>query len=94
VVSVYKPGLLPDGLSAVVEAFMGRGVYGGAWRVVDGTLLAPGQSLVRIATGHDAADVAFLDNHKGAINLNRLEVRAVVDGDLSQDSIDQLVSIG
>jgi hypothetical protein len=56
--------------------------------------LAPRQALVRIATGRDAADIAFLANHKGAITLNKMEVRAIVDGDLPKDSIDQLVSIG
>jgi transglutaminase-like putative cysteine protease len=88
VVSVYAPGLYPMDFHAVVEAFVD-----GHWRVVDGTLLAPRQSLVRIATGRDAADVAFLDNHNGAITLDKLEVTAVVDGDLPRDSIDQLVSI-
>jgi len=73
----------------VAEAFVD-----GHWRVVDGTLLAPRQSLVRIATGRDAADIAFLDNHKGAIELTKMEVMALVDGDLPTDSIDQLVSIG
>jgi transglutaminase-like putative cysteine protease len=89
VVSVYAPGLYPMDFHAVAEAFVE-----GGWRVVDGTLLAPRQTLVRIATGRDAADIAFLDNHKGAIMLNRLVVTAVVDGDLPRDSIDQLVSIG
>jgi transglutaminase-like putative cysteine protease len=89
VVSVYAPGLCPMDFHAVAEAFVD-----GQWRVVDGTLLAPRQTLVRIATGRDAADTAFLDNHKGAITLNKLEVTAVVDGDLPKDSIDQLVSIG
>ncbi|CAN5462484.1 transglutaminase family protein [soil metagenome] len=89
VVSVYAPGLFPMDFHAVAEAFVD-----GQWRVVDATLLAPRQSLVRIATGRDAADIAFLDNHKGAINLNYLQVMAIVDGDLPMDSIDQLVSIG
>jgi len=62
--------------------------------VVDGTLLAPRQTLARIATGRDAADIAFLDNHNGAITLNKLLVTAVVDGELPRDSVDQLVSIG
>jgi transglutaminase-like putative cysteine protease len=88
-VSVYAPGLYPMDFHAVAEAFIE-----GQWRVVDGTLLAPRQSLVRIATGRDAADIAFLDNHKGAITLNKLVVSAVVDGDLPRDSIDELVSIG
>jgi transglutaminase-like putative cysteine protease len=87
-VSVYAPGLYPMDFHAVAEAFVD-----GQWRVVDATLLAPRQSLVRIATGRDAADTAFLDNHKGAITLNRLTVTAVVDGDLPWDSIDRLVSI-
>ena len=71
VVSVYAPGLYPMDSHAVAEAFVE-----GRWRVVDGTLLAPRQSLVRIATGRDAADIAFLDNHKGAITLNKLVVTA------------------
>ena len=88
VVSVYAPGLYPMDFHAVGEAFVD-----GQWRVVDGTLLAPRQSLVRIATGRDAADIAFLDNHKGAISLDRLSVTAIVDGELPRDVIDELVSI-
>jgi hypothetical protein len=56
--------------------------------------LAPRQTLVRIATGRDATDTAFLDNHKGATTLNKLVVTAVIDGDLPRDSIDEMVSIG
>jgi len=88
VVSVYAPGLHPMDFHAVAEAFVE-----GQWRVVDGTLLAPRQTLVRIATGRDAADIAFLDNHNGAITLNRLMVTAVAEGNLPRDSINQLVSI-
>ncbi|HEY0227416.1 MAG TPA: transglutaminase, partial [Mycobacterium sp.] len=65
----------------------------GAWRVVDATCLAPRQSMVRIATGRDAADTAFLDNHNGAITLQNMMVTAVVDGELPQDSVDELVSL-
>src|ERR1700756_1238109 len=89
VVSVYAPGLYPMDFHAVAEAFVE-----GEWRVGDGALPAPRQTLVRVATGRDAADIAFLDNHNGAITLNKLVVTAVVDGDLPRDSIDQLVSIG
>lgn len=88
-VSVYAPGLSPMDFHAVAEAFVD-----GQWRVVDATLLAPRQSLVRIATGRDAADTAFLDNHKGAINLERMAVSAIVVGDLPSDSIDDLVCLG
>ncbi len=89
VVSAYAPGLDPMDFHAVAEAYVD-----GQWRVVDGTLLAPRQSLVRIATGRDAADIAFLANYKGSIALKRLEVTAIVEGDLPKDSIGQLVSIG
>ncbi len=89
VVSAYAPGLFPMDFHAVAEAYVE-----GLWRVVDGTLLAPRQSLVRIATGRDAADIAFLANHKGSITLNRLQVKASVEGGLPRDSIHQLVSIG
>lgn len=89
VVSVYAPGLNPMDFHAVAEAYVD-----GHWRVVDGTLLAPRQTLVRIATGRDAADIAFLDNHRGAITLTKLAVKAVSDGDLPEESIGQLISIG
>lgn len=87
-VAVYAPGCSPMDFHAVAEAFVD-----GQWRVVDATCLAPRQSMVRIATGRDAADTAFLDNHKGAINLNNMVVTATVDGELPRDSVDQLVSI-
>jgi transglutaminase-like putative cysteine protease len=87
-VAVYAPGLSPMDFHAVAEAFVD-----GQWRVVDATCLAPRQTLVRIATGRDAADTAFLDNHKGAINLNDMTVTATSDGDLPKDTLDQLVSI-
>ena len=66
-----RPGCHPMDFHAVAEAFVD-----GQWRVVDATCLAPRQSLVRIATGRDAADTAFLDNHKGSINLNNMMVTA------------------
>jgi transglutaminase-like putative cysteine protease len=89
VVSVYAPGLNQMDFHAVAEAYVD-----GYWRVVDGTLLAPRQTLVRIATGRDAADIAFLDNHNGAIIVNRLAVTATCEADLSEESIGQLISIG
>ena len=87
-VAVYAPGCHPMDFHAVAEAFVD-----GQWRVVDATCLAPRQSLVRIATGRDAADTAFLDNHKGSITLNNMTVTATVDGDLPRDSLEELVSI-
>ncbi|WP_156686987.1 transglutaminase-like domain-containing protein [Mycobacterium sp. Marseille-P9652] len=87
-VSVYAPGCQPMDFHAVAEAFVD-----GGWRVVDATCLAPRQSMVRIATGRDAADTAFLDNHEGAITLKNMTVTAVVDGELPRDSVDQLVTL-
>ncbi len=87
-VAVYAPGCEPMDFHAVAEAYVN-----GAWRVVDATCLSPRQSMVRIATGRDAADTAFLDNFKGAITLKRMEVTAVVDGPLPQDSVHDLVSL-
>ena len=86
--AVYPPGCDPMDFHAVAEAFVD-----GQWRVVDATCLAPRQSMVRIATGRDAADTAFLDNHKGSINMTNMMVTAYVDGELPIDSVDQLVSL-
>jgi hypothetical protein len=86
--AVYAPGCAPMDFHAVAEALVD-----GVWRVVDATCLAPRQSMVRIATGRDAADTAFLDNHHGAITLQSATVTAVVDGELPRDSVDQLVSL-
>jgi hypothetical protein len=49
--------------------------------------------MVRIATGRDAADTAFLGNHHGAISLKSTTITAVVDGELPSDSIEQFVSL-
>ena len=85
-VAVYAPGCSPMDFHAVVEA-----VVDDAWYVVDPTLLAPRSALLRISTGRDAADTAFLTNHGGAVSLRRSEVTAVVEGDLPRDRIDELV---
>lgn len=87
-VAVYAPGCQPMDFHAVAEAFVD-----GQWRVVDATCLAPRQTLVRISTGRDAADTAFLDNHRGSITLNSAYVTAYVDGQLPYDSVHDLVCI-
>lgn len=87
-VAVYAPGCDPMDFHAVAEAFVD-----GQWRVVDATCLSPRQSMVRIATGRDAADTAFLDNHRGAITLNNAKVTAVYDGELPRDSVHDLVTL-
>ena len=72
--AVYAPGLSPMEYHAVAEAFVDD-----AWWVVDATQLAPRQSLLRISTGRDAADTAFLTNFGAPTTLNNLQVTAVVD---------------
>ena len=72
--SAYAPGLKPMDFHALAEAWVD-----GAWQVIDATRLAPRSSLVRIATGRDASDIAFLTNYAGGLTLTRVEVGAVVD---------------
>ncbi|MCP2162023.1 Transglutaminase-like superfamily protein [Williamsia serinedens] len=88
-VAVYAPGCDPMDFHAVAEA-----IIDDRWVVVDATGLAPRQSLVRIATGRDAADTAFLDNHRGTITMNGQQVIATVSGDLPIDDGKQQISIG
>ena len=73
-VSVYAPGLDPMDFHAVCEAHVD-----GMWCVVDATALAPRSSLVRIATGRDAADTAFMTVLSGHAELRDLVVGAVAD---------------
>lgn len=87
-VSVYAPGLDPMDFHAVAEAFVDD-----QWRVVDATTLAPRQSFLRIATGRDAADTAFLSVHHGTATLDAMEVTAVSD-ELPADNVYELVSLG
>ena len=81
-VSVYAPGLWPMDFHAVAEVYVG-----GGWYAVDATGLAPRSSMVRIATGRDAADTAFLTVTGDLVLMGGLEVGAVVDPDLPFDDI-------
>lgn len=87
-VAVYAPGLSPMDFHAVAEAWVD-----GGWRVVDATTLAPRRTLLRIATGRDAADTAFLNVLSGRAELVSAEVTAVAD-ELPEDDVTRLVSIG
>jgi transglutaminase-like putative cysteine protease len=86
--SVYAPGLQPMDFHAVAEAYLD-----GQWYVVDATTLAPRSTLVRIATGRDASDTAFLNVHHGFAELVELEVTAVA-AELPDDDVRDLVVIG
>ncbi|MGC1208350.1 MAG: transglutaminase family protein [Ornithinimicrobium sp.] len=79
-VSAYAPGLQPMDFHAVVEAHVE-----GSWHVVDPTRLAPRPSLVRIATGTDAAETAFMTTHSGDMRFGWLTVTATTDGNLPHD---------
>jgi transglutaminase-like putative cysteine protease len=86
--AVYAPGLSPMDFHAVAEAHID-----GQWWVVDATRLAPRQSLLRISTGRDAADIAFLTNHWANLTLTRLDVLAIADV-LPVDDGQQLLQLG
>ncbi|WRL65322.1 hypothetical protein U6N30_06630 [Blastococcus brunescens] len=62
---------------AVVEADVD-----GVWSVVDATRLAPTRSLVRICSGRDAADTAFLSLFGGVAQFHTLTVTATTGGSL------------
>lgn len=79
--AVYAPGLTPMDFHAVVEAHVE-----GGWHVVDATRLAPRPSLLRIATGRDATDTAFLSTYRGEVTLRTLQVTATVAGPLPDDA--------
>ena len=85
--AVYAPGCDPMDFHAVVEAFVE-----GGWYAVDATALAPRSSLVRIATGRDAADTAFLTTIGGFVGLTSLTVTAVAD-ELPDDDVTRLVRL-
>lgn len=78
--AVYAPGLSPMDFHAVAEAWVE-----GNWHIVDGTRLAPRPSLLRIATGRDAADTAFMSSYGAGIRLGKQSVLATVEGDLPVD---------
>jgi transglutaminase-like putative cysteine protease len=78
--AVYAPGLFPMDFHAVFEAYVD-----GRWRVYDATGLAPRASLVRVVTGRDAADAAFVSVSRGIADLESLVVSATVGADLPND---------
>jgi transglutaminase-like putative cysteine protease len=87
-VAVYAPGLSPMDFHAVVEAYVD-----GAWWVVDATKLAPRQSLVRISTGRDAADTAWLTSNWTDLYVLSMGITVVAD-QLPLDDHVGLVQLG
>jgi len=86
--SVYAPGLSPMDFHAVAEAYVD-----GQWSIVDATCLAPRSTMVRIATGRDAADTAFMANSGGIIVLTGMEVVAYTDEALPYDDVHGLAQL-
>ena len=78
--AVYAPGLTPMDFHAIFEAW-----FDGAWWAYDATHQAPRESMVRVATGRDAADTAFLHVLRGIIALQAIEVTATTIGTLPID---------
>jgi transglutaminase-like putative cysteine protease len=72
VVAGYAPLLDPPDFHALVEAHDGD-----AWRLIDATGLAPVESVVRIAAGRDAADVAWATGGE-ALTLDDVRVSAAL----------------
>ena len=87
-VSVYAPGLEPMDFHAVVEARLEDG-----WYLVDATNLAPRQAMVRIATGRDAADTAFMTVNAGLMDFTGMRVTAIREPDLPVDDVTKLVRL-
>jgi len=81
-VSVYAPDLAPMDFHAVVEAFVD-----GEWMVIDATGLAPRETFLRIATGRDAADAAFMTTIGGPIEM----ISVVVTASASETPVDDHV---
>ena len=88
IASAYAPGLEPMDFHAVTE-----GCIDGVWNVVDPTLLAPRASMVRIVTGADASDIAFMTTVRGAVDLNSMEVTAVAMPSLPADDVTAVVQL-
>ncbi len=87
-VAVYAPGLFPMDFHAVAEV-----ADDDRWQVIDATRLAPRQSLVRIATGRDAADTAFGTTISGSAELITSTVVAFTEGDLPVDDHQRVVTL-
>jgi transglutaminase-like putative cysteine protease len=73
---------------AVAEAYVDDD-----WHVVDATTLAPRGTMLRISTGRDASDTAFLTTLSGAIELGAMTVTAVADV-LPDDDVTKLDRLG
>jgi transglutaminase-like putative cysteine protease len=87
-VAVYAPGLSPMDFHAVAEAWID-----GQWWVVDASRLAPRQSMLRISTGRDAADTAWLTSTWTDLYFQSMTLTVTADA-LPYDNGVELVQLG
>lgn len=78
-VSVYAPGVKPQDFHAVAEVFLADHTLpgGGAWHLVDATLMSDPASTVKIGVGRDAADVSLMTSF-GDVLFGETEVLATL----------------
>lgn len=76
-VSVYDPGVEPPDFHAVAEVFLADPAIagGGAWHMVDATLMADPAHTAKVGVGRDAADVSFMTSF-GDIRFGTLAICA------------------
>ncbi len=86
--AVYAPGLDPMDFHAIFEAW-----HDDQWWAYDATRLVPRQSLVRVATGRDAADTSFATVTSGVATLIEMTVTATSGGDLPVDTHDSPLAV-
>lgn len=66
----------------------------GNWYAWDATRSAPRSSMIRIATGRDAADVAFVSLLGGRAELTGMQITVASEDDLPLDAHEELVVLG
>ena len=87
-VAAYAPHLNPMDFHAVVEVAVGD-----EWLLLDATGRAPRRSMLRIATGRDAADTAYLASDGSALALTSVRVRAAAS-ELAPEQPTELLALG
>lgn len=86
--AVYAPGLAPMDFHAIAEAWVD-----GQWFALDATGMAPRSSMLRISTGRDASDTAFLSTVGGALTLKEIKVSATSAGELPVEDAAALITL-
>lgn len=73
--SVFDPGVNPPDFHAVAEVFLADPAVpgGGAWHMVDATMMADPAHSVKVGVGRDAADVSFMTSF-GLVDFGRMQV--------------------